>query len=216
MMKYALYFIIGGTVVSVSTWAGSLGRSWLAAFVSTFPALTVLTFILIYQCGRGAHRPVRQEPPVLRAPVDGVCRILHPDGQPLRLLARPTRGSLRRNRRRDQARLLDRPGGLRHFPRFAIIPADYEPVPRREHRWRAGCQRRSCGDHPPGPGRKGTRPRAAALIAEVAGADGIVVHLREDRRHIQPRDLRILRESSRQARPGDGRHGRDGPHRHRG
>jgi hypothetical protein len=48
-MKYALYFIIGGTVVSVSTWAGSLGRSWLAAFVSTFPALTVLTFILIYQ-----------------------------------------------------------------------------------------------------------------------------------------------------------------------
>ena len=30
-MKYVLYFIIGGTVVSVSTWAGSLGRSWLAA-----------------------------------------------------------------------------------------------------------------------------------------------------------------------------------------
>jgi hypothetical protein len=50
-MKYALYFIIGGTVVSVSTWAGSLGRSWLAAFVSTFPALTVLTFILIYENG---------------------------------------------------------------------------------------------------------------------------------------------------------------------
>ena len=49
MMKYALYFIIGGTVVSLSTWAGSLGRSWLAAFVSTLPTLTVLTFILIYQ-----------------------------------------------------------------------------------------------------------------------------------------------------------------------
>lgn len=48
-MKYALYFIIGGTVVSVSTWAGSLGRSWLAAFVSTLPTLTVLTFILIYK-----------------------------------------------------------------------------------------------------------------------------------------------------------------------
>lgn len=48
-MKYALYFIIGGTVVSVSTWAGSLGRSWLAAFVSTLPTLTVLTFIFIYQ-----------------------------------------------------------------------------------------------------------------------------------------------------------------------
>jgi uncharacterized membrane protein (GlpM family) len=48
-MKYVLDFIIGGTVVSVSTWAVSLGRSWLAAFVSTLPTLTVLTFILIYQ-----------------------------------------------------------------------------------------------------------------------------------------------------------------------
>jgi pyridoxine 5-phosphate synthase len=37
-------------------------------------------------------------------------------------------------------------------------------------------------------------PVAAALLAEVAGADGIVVHLREDRRHIQDRDVRILRE----------------------
>ncbi|MBW1897834.1 MAG: pyridoxine 5'-phosphate synthase [Deltaproteobacteria bacterium] len=36
-------------------------------------------------------------------------------------------------------------------------------------------------------------PVAAALIAEIAGADGIVVHLREDRRHIQDRYVRILR-----------------------
>lgn len=36
-------------------------------------------------------------------------------------------------------------------------------------------------------------PVAAAMLAELAGADGIVVHLREDRRHIQDRDLRILR-----------------------
>lgn len=43
-------------------------------------------------------------------------------------------------------------------------------------------------------GGKEPDPVAAALIAEVAGADGIVVHLREDRRHIQPRDLRVLRE----------------------
>ncbi len=35
---------------------------------------------------------------------------------------------------------------------------------------------------------------AAAILAEAAGADGIVVHLREDRRHIQDRDLRILRQ----------------------
>jgi pyridoxine 5-phosphate synthase len=37
-------------------------------------------------------------------------------------------------------------------------------------------------------------PVLAACLAELAGADGIVVHLREDRRHIQDRDLRILRE----------------------
>jgi pyridoxine 5-phosphate synthase len=37
-------------------------------------------------------------------------------------------------------------------------------------------------------------PVTAAGIVEWAGADGIVCHLREDRRHIQDRDLRILRE----------------------
>lgn len=37
-------------------------------------------------------------------------------------------------------------------------------------------------------------PVTAAGIVELAGADGIVVHLREDRRHIQDRDVRILRE----------------------
>lgn len=37
-------------------------------------------------------------------------------------------------------------------------------------------------------------PVAAAVLAEVAGADGIVVHLRMDRRHIQDRDIRILRK----------------------
>ena len=47
-MKYALYFVIGGTVVSLTTYLGSLGRSWLAAFVTTFPALTGITFILMY------------------------------------------------------------------------------------------------------------------------------------------------------------------------
>jgi len=36
-------------------------------------------------------------------------------------------------------------------------------------------------------------PVAAAIIAELAGADGIIVHLREDRRHIQDRDLELLR-----------------------
>ena len=37
-------------------------------------------------------------------------------------------------------------------------------------------------------------PVASALIAERAGADGITVHLREDRRHIQERDVRELRK----------------------
>jgi pyridoxine 5-phosphate synthase len=32
------------------------------------------------------------------------------------------------------------------------------------------------------------------MIAELAGADGIIAHLREDRRHIQDRDLKLLRE----------------------
>ncbi|MEW5803492.1 MAG: pyridoxine 5'-phosphate synthase [bacterium] len=37
-------------------------------------------------------------------------------------------------------------------------------------------------------------PITAAVIVEMAGADGITVHLRQDRRHIQDRDLRLLRE----------------------
>ncbi len=37
-------------------------------------------------------------------------------------------------------------------------------------------------------------PVMAAGIVELAGANGIVCHLREDRRHIQDRDLRLLRE----------------------
>ena len=38
-------------------------------------------------------------------------------------------------------------------------------------------------------------PVVAASIAEAAGADGITIHLREDRRHIQERDLRTLRQT---------------------
>jgi pyridoxine 5-phosphate synthase len=38
-------------------------------------------------------------------------------------------------------------------------------------------------------------PVAAAAICELAGADGIVCHLREDRRHINDRDVRLLRET---------------------
>ncbi|MEE2705823.1 MAG: pyridoxine 5'-phosphate synthase [Planctomycetota bacterium] len=39
-------------------------------------------------------------------------------------------------------------------------------------------------------------PVWAAAAAELGGADGITLHLREDRRHIQDRDLRLLRETA--------------------
>lgn len=38
-------------------------------------------------------------------------------------------------------------------------------------------------------------PVWAAALAELGGADGITLHLREDRRHIQERDLRVLRQT---------------------
>jgi pyridoxine 5-phosphate synthase len=40
-------------------------------------------------------------------------------------------------------------------------------------------------------------PVRAAVLAELAGADGITVHLREDRRHIQDRDVRLLAQTVR-------------------
>src|SRR6201988_3571372 len=38
-------------------------------------------------------------------------------------------------------------------------------------------------------------PVAAAVLALLGGADGITIHLREDRRHIQDRDVRLLRQA---------------------
>ena len=45
--------------------------------------------------------------------------------------------------------------------------------------------------------RRGVEPDPvwAAVACEIGGADGITVHLREDRRHIQDRDVRVLRET---------------------
>ncbi len=40
-------------------------------------------------------------------------------------------------------------------------------------------------------------PVRAAVLAELGGADGITVHLREDRRHIQDRDVRLLMATAR-------------------
>ncbi len=51
IVKYAIYFLLGGTIVSLSTYLGSQGKSFLAAFASTFPAITGATFVLMYLNG---------------------------------------------------------------------------------------------------------------------------------------------------------------------
>ncbi|MDN3515118.1 MAG: DUF3147 domain-containing protein [Candidatus Brocadia sp.] len=48
LKNFIFYFMIGGTIVSMVTFLGSQGRGLLAAFVATFPTMTVLTFTLIY------------------------------------------------------------------------------------------------------------------------------------------------------------------------
>ena len=44
----ALYFVIGGLTVAVTTYFGSRGQGLLAAFVGVFPGATVITFCAIY------------------------------------------------------------------------------------------------------------------------------------------------------------------------
>lgn len=48
LAKYILYFFIGGTLVSVSTYLGSHGKGFVAALASTLPVISGVTFILIY------------------------------------------------------------------------------------------------------------------------------------------------------------------------
>lgn len=55
LKNFILYFILGGTIVSLVTFIGSQGKGLLAAFVATFPTMTVLTFSLVYhKAGYGA------------------------------------------------------------------------------------------------------------------------------------------------------------------
>jgi hypothetical protein len=51
LLKYGLYFLLGGSLVTLSTYIGTQGRGFLAAFISTFPAITGLTIVLIYLNG---------------------------------------------------------------------------------------------------------------------------------------------------------------------
>jgi ABC-type transport system involved in multi-copper enzyme maturation permease subunit len=55
LAKYVAYFVLGGTLVSVSTYFGTQGKSFVAAFVSTFPAITGATFVLLYLTGGTEH-----------------------------------------------------------------------------------------------------------------------------------------------------------------
>lgn len=50
-MEYIGYFVIGGIIVSLATYFGAKGHGFAAAFVSWFPSLSILTFILIYRAG---------------------------------------------------------------------------------------------------------------------------------------------------------------------
>ncbi len=54
-IKYLLYFVLGGSLVSLATYLGAQGRGYLAAFASTFPVMTGLTFVLIYLNGGNEH-----------------------------------------------------------------------------------------------------------------------------------------------------------------
>ncbi len=46
--KYGLYFILGGSLVSLSTYLGSHSKSFWAALASTLPVISGVTFILVY------------------------------------------------------------------------------------------------------------------------------------------------------------------------
>lgn len=51
MQQFLGYFLLGGLIVSLASYYGGKGQGFIAAFVSQFPSLTVLTFILIYRTG---------------------------------------------------------------------------------------------------------------------------------------------------------------------
>lgn len=48
LKNFVFYFMLGGSIVSAVTLMGSQGRGLLAAFVATFPTMTILTFALIH------------------------------------------------------------------------------------------------------------------------------------------------------------------------
>lgn len=54
-MKYFVYFLIGGSVVSIVTYFASHAKGLLAAFFANLPVITLITFLTIYsESGQGA------------------------------------------------------------------------------------------------------------------------------------------------------------------
>ncbi len=51
MLEFIAYFIIGGLVVSTTAIIGAKGHGMLAAFISQFPSMTVLVFVLMQRSG---------------------------------------------------------------------------------------------------------------------------------------------------------------------
>jgi hypothetical protein len=51
VIEFIGYFIVGGLVVSLTTYYGSKGQGFMAAFISMFPSMTVLIFFLLYRAG---------------------------------------------------------------------------------------------------------------------------------------------------------------------
>lgn len=47
-IKYVLYFLIGGTIVSIVTYFASQAKGLLAAFIANLPIITFITFLTIY------------------------------------------------------------------------------------------------------------------------------------------------------------------------
>ena len=47
----ALYFVLGGTIVTLVTYFGGQGKGLLAAFIALFPSITIVTLITIYFSG---------------------------------------------------------------------------------------------------------------------------------------------------------------------
>lgn len=60
-IKYILYFLTGGTVVSVVTYYASEAKGLLAAFIANLPVTTLITFLTIYlDSGQTAVVPYAQ------------------------------------------------------------------------------------------------------------------------------------------------------------